>query len=93
LIGFANDIRIARENPNTVDPVHAKRTDVIEIPSQEVEAGLWLRSHAPPDSVVMARHWPTMHHYSGGQSVWFPPISDSGVLLDGIVKPVLTTLS
>jgi hypothetical protein len=86
LIGFASDIRIARENLNTTDLVNAQRTGVIEIQPLEVEAGLWLRSHAPPDSVVMARHWPTVHHYAGGQSVWFPPISDPGVLLEGIVK-------
>jgi hypothetical protein len=86
LIGIASDIRIARENLNTTDMVNAQRTGVIEIQPPEVEAGLWLRSHAPPDSVVMARHWPTVHHYAGGQSVWFPPISDPGVLLEGIVK-------
>jgi len=86
LIGFASDIRIARENLNTTDPVNAQRTGVTEIQPPEVEAGLWVRSHAPPDSVVMARYWPTVRHYAGGQSVWFPPISDPGVLLEGIVK-------
>jgi len=86
LIGFASDTRIARENLNSTDLVNAQRTGVIEIQPLEVEAGLWLRSHAPPDSVVMARHWPTVHHYAGGQSVWFPPISDPGVLLEGILK-------
>ena len=86
VIGIASDIRIARENLNTTDQVNAQRTGVIEIQPPEIEAGLWLRSHAPPDSVIMARHWPTVYHYAGGKSVWFPPISDPGVLLEGIVK-------
>jgi hypothetical protein len=86
LIGIASDMRIARENLNTTDQFNAQRTGVIEMQPPEVEAGLWLRSHAPPDSVVMARHWPTVRHSAGGKSVWFPPISDPDVLLEGIVK-------
>jgi hypothetical protein len=86
LIGIRTDVRIARENLNTTDQINAQRTGVIEIQPPEVEAGLWLRSHAPPDSVVMARHWQTVYHYAGGKSVWFPPISNPDVLLDGIVK-------
>jgi hypothetical protein len=85
-IGITSDIRIARENLNTADAVNAQRTGVIEIQPPEVEAGLWLRSHAPPDSVVMARYGSTVRHFGGGRSVWFPPISDPGILLEGIVK-------
>jgi hypothetical protein len=36
--------------------------------------------------IAGARHWPTVHHYAGGQSVWFPPISDPSILLEGIVR-------
>jgi hypothetical protein len=86
LIGIASDIRIARENLYTTDLVNGQRTGVTEIQPPEVEAGLWLRSHAPPDSVVMARYGSTVRHFGGGKSVWFPPISDPGVLLEGIVK-------
>ena len=86
LIGIGSDIRIARENLNTSGLVNAERTGVVEILAQEVEAGLWLRSHTPPDSVVMARHWPTVRHYAERKLVWFPPISNPGVLLEGIVK-------
>ena len=86
LMGIGSDIRIARENLNTSDLVNAERTGVVEILAPEVEAGLWLRSHAPPDSVVMARHWPTVRHYAERKLVWFAPISDAGVLLEGIVK-------
>jgi hypothetical protein len=86
LIGVGSDIRIAWENLNTTDLVNAERTGVVEILAPEVEAGLWLRSNTPPDSVVMARHWPTVYHHSRRKSVWFPPISDPGILLGGIVK-------
>jgi hypothetical protein len=86
LIGIGSDVRIARENLNTSDLVNAERTGAVEILAPEVEAGLWLRSHAPPDSVVMARHWPTVHHYAERKLVWFAPISDPGVLLEGILK-------
>jgi len=86
LMDIASDIKVARENLNTTDQINAQRTGVIEIQPPEVEAGLWLRSHVPPDSVVMARYWQTVYHYVGGKSVWFPPISDPDVLLEGIVK-------
>jgi len=34
----------------------------------------------------MARHWPTVRHYAERKLIWFAPISDAGVLLEGIVK-------
>jgi hypothetical protein len=86
VIGIGSDIKIARENLNTSDLVNSERTGVVEILAPEVEAGLWLRAHAAPDSVVMARHWPTVRHYAERKLVWFAPISDAGVLLEGIVK-------
>ena len=58
LIGIMIDIRIARENLSTTDLFNAEKTGVVESLAAEVEAGIWLRSHTPPDSVVMARHWP-----------------------------------
>ena len=86
MIGVGIDIRIARENLSTSDLVNAERTGVVEILAPEVEAGLWLRSNTPPDSVVMARHWATVYHHSQRKPVWCPPISNPGILLEGIVK-------
>jgi hypothetical protein len=86
LIGVGGDIRVARENLNTTELVNVERTGVVEILAPEVEAGLWLRSNTSPDSVVMARHWATVYHHSKRKSVWFPPISNPGILLEGIVK-------
>jgi len=86
LIGILIEARIARENLSITDQSDAEKTGVSEIMAPEVEAGVWLRSHTPPESVVMARHWPTVHHYAQRKLIWFAPISDPSVLLEGIRK-------
>jgi hypothetical protein len=47
-------------------------------------AATWIRSHTPPNTVVMARQMDVVYHYAGRRVVWFPPISDPAVLYDGI---------
>jgi hypothetical protein len=86
LIGVVIDIRIARENLNAKNLINTEWTSTSEILAPEVEAGVWLRSHTPLDSVVMARHWPTVHHYANRKLIWFAPISDPRALLEGIVR-------
>ena len=86
VIGIAIEARIARENLSTTDSVDVERTGISEIMAEEVEAGIWLRSNTSPESVVMASHWPTVRHYSERKSVWFAPISDPEILLEGIAK-------
>jgi hypothetical protein len=87
IVGLAIERRIARENLSTIDLEHRVESSVAgEVMPSEVEAGIWLRSHTPANSVVMARHWPTVHHYADRKLVWFAPISDPDVLLDGVVK-------
>jgi 4-amino-4-deoxy-L-arabinose transferase-like glycosyltransferase len=87
VVGVAIEVRVARENLNTTSAENnAENTGTIGILPSDVEAGIWLRAHTPPDSVIMARHWPTVYHYADRRLVWFPPISDPDVLLDGIVK-------
>lgn len=49
-----------------------------------IEAAEWIRTHEPPNSVVMARDVEFIFHYTRGRVVWFPPISDPRVLMDGI---------
>jgi hypothetical protein len=75
LIGVVREAHVARENLSAGE---------ISVP--DVEAGLWLRNHTAPDSVVMARDSSTVHHHAGRKSVWFAPISDPGILLDGIAR-------
>jgi len=51
----------------------------------EIQAADWIRTHEPPDRVVMARDQDMFFHYTGGRRVvWFPPISDPNVLMEGI---------
>jgi hypothetical protein len=86
LIGIVSDTRIARENLHAQDFISVGETGTYEFLATEVEAGVWLRSNTPSDSVVMARHWPTVYHYAERKLVWFAPISDPHVLFEGIVR-------
>lgn len=84
LFGTAIDAQIARENLHGLASVRAGQTGPSETLPHDVDAGLWLREHTPPDSVVMARHWGTVRHYAERKVIWFAPISDPAVLLEGI---------
>jgi len=50
----------------------------------EMEAAEWIRAHEPSDRVLMAREPEFVFHYTRRHVVWFPPISDPQVLMDGI---------
>jgi hypothetical protein len=50
----------------------------------EIEASAWIRTHEPADRVIMAREPEFVFHYTQRRVVWFPPISDPRVLMDGI---------
>jgi hypothetical protein len=52
----------------------------------DAEAGEWIRSHTQPNAIVMARHVPTVFHYSGRSVVWFPPSSNPQLLMEGILR-------
>jgi len=61
----------------------------------EIEGSEWIRTHEPSNLVTMAREPEFVFHYAHQPTVWFPPISDPKVLMDGIqrhhVKLVLVT--
>jgi hypothetical protein len=50
----------------------------------EIEASDWIRTHEPSNLVIMAREPEFVFHYTHQPTVWFPPISDPTVLMDGI---------
>lgn len=50
----------------------------------ELEASNWIRTNEPPNVVLMAREPEFVFHYAHDPTVWFPPISDAKVLMDGI---------
>ncbi len=49
-----------------------------------MEAASWIRSHTEASAIIMARHVPISFHYSQRRVVWFPPISNPQVLMEGI---------
>jgi hypothetical protein len=82
-IGVVSEVSMAKENITTPDAQLMSDTNVNSMAS-EIQAGLWLRSHAPIDSIVMARHLPLVFHYAQRKMVWFAPISNSDTLMSGI---------
>jgi hypothetical protein len=49
-----------------------------------MKAAEWIGTHEPSDRVIMASEPEIVFHFSGRRTVWFPPISDPEVLMDGI---------
>ena len=52
----------------------------------DIGAARWIHSHTSPSEVVMARKLDLVYHYSGHRVVWFPPISNPQMLMEGIRK-------
>lgn len=52
----------------------------------DAQAGAWIRTHTEKDVVIMARHVPTVSHYSQRKVIWFPPTSDTNMLREGITR-------
>jgi len=52
----------------------------------DVEAGQWIWTHTAPSAVVMARHVDVVYEYSKRKVVWFPPLSNPQMLMEGIHK-------
>jgi hypothetical protein len=77
-IGMVREAKIARDNI---------AFDLTSAPTYpDVEAGKWLRVHTDRRAIVMARQVDVVYHYSQRDVIWFPPISDSRTLMDGIHK-------
>jgi hypothetical protein len=74
----AGQVRIGLEN------LHFDIAQASNYP--EIEASNWIRLHASSNDVVMARALPVVYHYSRLKVIWFPPISDPQILMDGINK-------
>ncbi len=74
-VGVAQQLVLGRDNLNP---------DIKKSSYGQIEAADWIRTHEPSDQVIMARDQDTFFHYTGRRVVWFPPISNSAVLMDGI---------
>jgi hypothetical protein len=49
-----------------------------------IVAARWIADHTASNAVVMARQMDVIHRNANRRVVWFPPISDSRTLIDGI---------
>lgn len=74
-IGFLMQVRDGQAN---------SRVDWTRYP--DIEAARYVDLHAGRNSVVMARHMDIVYHYCRRRVIWFPPISDPQILMDGIRK-------
>jgi hypothetical protein len=74
--GVVQQLALGRNNLN----IDIKRQSTYP----EIAASEWIQTHEPPDRIIMARDQDMVFHYTGRRVVWFPPISDPSVLMDGI---------
>ena len=52
----------------------------------DILAGQWIHTHTAATAVVMARQVDVVYHYGRRKVVWFPPLSDPELLMEGIRK-------
>jgi hypothetical protein len=78
-IGPRGNLAIPQINPT-------QNASSLNAVAPEVESALWIRSHTPVNSIIMARQVPTVYHYAERKIVWFPPISNPDVLMQGIQR-------
>ncbi len=50
----------------------------------DIEAAKWIGAHSASSSVVMARKEDLVYHYSQRRVIWFPPLTDPRLLMEGI---------
>jgi hypothetical protein len=77
VLGLSMQLEIGRAN---LDPNSATNG------SPDAVAGAWIGSHTDPNSVIMARHVPTLSHYSNRKIIWFPLSSNPHLLMEGILR-------
>jgi hypothetical protein len=83
-LGVADQLKIGDRN------LHFDLAQTSSFPS--VQAATWIRTHSVDTDAVMARERELVYHYSGRRVVWFPPISDPAVLMDGIHRHAVTLI-
>jgi len=50
----------------------------------EFQAAQWIKSHTDPKAIIAASQDSLLYHYCGRRVIWFPPISNPKILMDGI---------
>jgi len=75
-VGIVQQLSSGRDNLNfdlTTQPSYA-----------DIEAAKWVQAHTAGTAVVMARQLDVVYHYSRRKVVWFPPLSNPQLLMEGI---------
>jgi hypothetical protein len=75
-IGVAAEIRMGREN------LISGSTKLENTP--EIQAARWIQSHTDPNVVIASREVGLVYHWSRRRVIWFPPITNPKVLMQGI---------
>jgi Dolichyl-phosphate-mannose-protein mannosyltransferase len=76
--GVAADISIGRQN---LVSGMAKFEN-----SPEIQAARWIEYHTDPNAIIASRIMGLIYHYSRRRVIWFPPIANPRVLMEGIRK-------
>jgi hypothetical protein len=50
----------------------------------EIQAARWIESNTEPTAIIASGQNSLIHHYSRRRVVWFPPISNPDVVMEGI---------
>jgi hypothetical protein len=78
VLGTVQEISIGQEN---------LKFDLTKTPFYpDVRGAKWIRANTASTAVVMARQLDVVYHYSGRRVIWFPPVSDAHLLMEGIHK-------
>jgi hypothetical protein len=52
----------------------------------EIQAARWIESHTAPNAIISSRLTPLVYHYSRRRVIWFPPITNPEILMQGVRK-------
>jgi hypothetical protein len=76
--GVAAEIPMGRENLVSGSAMFGN--------APEIQAARWIQSHTDPNAVIAAGQNALIYHYSKRRVIWFPPISNPSVIMDGIQR-------
>ena len=76
VVGIGEELPIARTN------LAYSVVKLMQVP--DIRAALWIRDHTDSNAVIAARHVSLVHHYADRRVIWFPPLTNPQLLMQGI---------
>lgn len=52
----------------------------------DIAAANWIRLHTDPSDIIAARHVPLAYHYSQHRVIWFAPLVEPQVIMEGLYR-------